>query len=454
MKTNDKLSEYTTIKDIKAEKDVLGEVMTSGRLSEVSDVLTADCFFFCKHQAIFRSIDAISSRGDVTSVAAIMAELPKHTSDPIEQSDVEDISLRSTDGLRQHALLLADYAKRRRLAAHALLTLKRCSTTEDPIDTIIEDTYKELNATAGDSQERFFDLRSMMEEQYQNIKDNMVPGQPHRGMETGFQNLDDIGGIQKTHLIVIAGSTAQGKTALALTMATNAIKNGSRVLYVSLEMSPRELATRILASESGVNGNRIAYRPLNEQELASTDRAIGKLEGVRGNLYVDSRTSSNLDTIIGTIRLMKMKHDIDGVVVDYLQILNVNMKSGNKEQAMGEAARRLKNIAMELDIWVMALSQLNRNMDNPEPTIDRLRDSGQIAEAANLLLLVYRPEYYQRQYSGEFKDVETHGTAEIKIAKARNGGTGRFICGFDAGTTQFYPLNAYPKREIINQDIF
>ena len=138
--------------------------------------------------------------------------------------------------------------------------------------------------------------------------------------------------------------------------------------------------------------------------------------------------------------MMVIKYGIKGVIVDYLQILNVNMKGANKEQQMGDVARRLKNIAKELDIWVIALSQLSRDNQNPIPSLTRLRDSGQIAEAADMVILIYRPEIYGKKYPVEFSEMSTEGTAMIDVAKGRNIGLMKFIVGFDARTTNFYEL--------------
>ena len=120
------------------------------------------------------------------------------------------------------------------------------------------------------------------------------------------------------------------------------------------------------------------------------------------------------------------------------------MKGANKEQQMGDVARRLKNLAKELDIWIIALSQLNRDKDNPVPSLARLRDSGQIAEAADVVILIYRPEVYNKSYPSGFSSVETRGTSMIDIAKGRNIGILRFICGFNACTTGFYNLDSVP----------
>lgn len=147
-----------------------------------------------------------------------------------------------------------------------------------------------------------------------------------------------------------------------------------------------------------------------------------------------------------------MQKDIDGAVVDYLQILNVNSRSTSfsREQAMGDAARRFKNLAKELNIWIIALSQLSRDSNCPEPNLNRLRDSGQIGEAADVVILVYRSEYYNRAYPAPFDnkdDYPTDGTAMIDVAKGRNIGTFKFFMGFNKNTTNFF------KTNLINEEV-
>ena len=194
--------------------------------------------------------------------------------------------------------------------------------------------------------------------------------------------------------------------------------------------------------ESGVPANQIMYSRLTDSQIQAIDVGVGKMSGK--GIYFDDRSTSNIDTIISSIRYMKLKFGIDGAIIDYLQILNVNMKGANKEQQMGDVARRLKNLAKELDIWIIALSQLNRDTMNPVPTLGRLRDSGQIAEAADVVILIYRPEVNNKSYPNDFSNVDTKGTAMIDIAKGRNIGLLRFICGFNAATTCFYNLDYVP----------
>lgn len=243
-------------------------------------------------------------------------------------------------------------------------------------------------------------------------------------------------------LFVISDFIVTHNTSLAVSIMRNAASLGAKVAMYSMEMKKEQITARILSMESGVPANEIMYSRLTESQLQSVDKGIGKISGK--GIYFDDRSTSNIDTILSSIRYMKLKFGIDGAIVDYLQILNVNMKGANKEQQMGDVARRLKNLAKELDIWIIALSQLNRDNMNPVPSLARLRDSGQIAEAADVVMLVYRPEVKGKSYPGDFSHVDTRGTAMIDIAKGRNIGLLKFICGFNACTTCFYELDNIP----------
>ena len=223
--------------------------------------------------------------------------------------------------------------------------------------------------------------------------------------------------------------------------------SGTKSIIYSMEMRKEQIASRLASIESGVPANQIMYSQLTSSQLESFDKGLARL--LHLPIYFDDNSTSNIDSIINSIRYMKRKYDIDGAAVDYLQILNVNMKGANKEQQMGDVARRLKNLAKELDIWIIALSQLNRDKDNPVPSIARLRDSGQIAEAADMVMLIYRPEVKGKSYPGEFSHVDTKSTAMIDVAKGRNIGIMKFICKFDAPTT-FTTYRIYLFRQMLN----
>lgn len=242
-----------------------------------------------------------------------------------------------------------------------------------------------------------------------------------------------------SELYITDGFIVTHNTSLAIAFTLSAAKYGHGVAFYSMEMKKEQIAARMIAIESGIPANEIMYAKLDAGQFERIDRGIGKIYDKP--VYFDDRSNSNIDTILASIRTMKLKYGISGAIVDYLQILSVNMRGSNTEQQMGEAARRLKNLAKELDIWIIALSQLNRDSLNPVPTLARLRASGQIAEAADVVMLIYRPELYGKYYPEPFQNADTHGTAMIDVAKGRNIGLTKFLVRFDAGVTRFYEMD-------------
>ena len=423
------------------EKLVLGTIIGErGKLDEVREILTQDCFFVPEHGKIYEACCRVSDRGNRPDLMTVYQEL----GGGVEMLTLTDILGNSTFDVYQHAAILSDLARRRALISIGLY-LKSSGEDEslqtDEIMAEVDGRLSTLYMSGGDNIRTIDDVIGEVIEQ---VNANAKGDAQLLGYPTGFSKFDSrAGGLQPSDLIIIAGETSQGKTALALSMVVNAVKAGAGVGIFSLEMRNTQLVSRMLSPESGIPSTAIMYGRLNERQFTMLDTGIGKLSGKR--VFFDERSSSNIDTILSSIRTLKKRHNIDGAVIDYLQILNVNMKGSNAEQQMGDVARRLKNLAKDLDIWIIALSQLNRDQQSPEPTMNRLRASGQIAEAADIVCLVYRPEEYGRRYSGEFADKETKGTAMLHFAKGRNIGTMKFMCGFDGATTRFYELDDIPS---------
>ncbi len=192
------------------------------------------------------------------------------------------------------------------------------------------------------------------------------------------------------------------------------------------------------------------YGRFNEASFEKLDAGIGKIEDYE--VYIDENSNSTLESILSSIRFMKRNYDIKGVVVDYIQLVNVKEKGMNTEQQTAYVARQLKNIAKDLDIWVIALSQLSRDRQNPVPTLSRLRNSGQIEEASDVIMLVYRPEAVGRlQYPEPFETITTERTAMIDVAKGRNIGIFKFMTEFEKELTYFTDitdLQAFSNNEL------
>lgn len=431
----------------KACEDVLvGSILADNNaFNNVRDILSDDCFFDNFNKAVYRAIIAVTEQGNVADIISVKAELE---SKRVQFDIMALMSLTDhyTINIRQYAIRLKDLATRRRLTQIAQRLLINSYTEENPIEQVTQQATDDIAALFSSDVSEVMVLRDGIKKVNTIINQNLQDTHQLTGSPTGFEELDKkMGGLQCSDLTIIAAESSIGKSSLSLSIALNAAKYGEKIAIYSMEMKAEQLTARIMAMESGVSSSNILYARLDGGQLQQIEKGVGKIENL--NIFFDDRSTSSIDTILSSIRYMVMKYKVKGAIIDYLQILNVNMKNVNKEQAMGDVARRLKNIAKELDIWVIALSQLSRDKENPIPTLARLRDSGQIAEAADNVILIYRPEFYGKlSYPSDFASASVQGTALIHLAKGRNIGTTKFICGFSAPTTLFYNLQNVPTK--------
>lgn len=440
------------VNDPKAELYVIGSLLVDPTAyTLVSQYLDEDCFYDPMCRDIWKAVDNMGKQGMPIDVISVSAELSKQKSN-VTALDLMNISaqIASSAHVEYHAIRLQDLGRRRKLWVVGQ-QLSKVGLSEE---ILTADAHQEAIESIGGVFEKadgVFTLDDAMNSLNEIMVKNATVGGVTTGTKTGMERFDEKGGLQKSDLIIVAGETSQGKTSLALCMTRHAIENGAKVAFYSMEMTKEQLTARLLSAKTNIPANNILYSgSLAPSEIRMIDDARGKLPGE--NLFFDDKSTSNIDSILLSIRMLKMQKDIDGAVVDYLQILNVNSRSTSfsREQAMGDAARRFKNLAKELNIWIIALSQLSRDSNCPEPNLNRLRDSGQIGEAADVVILVYRAEYYNRAYPAPFDnkdDYPTDGTAMIDVAKGRNIGTFKFFMGFNKNTTNFF------KTNLINEDV-
>ena len=440
------------VNDPKAEQYVIGSLLVDPTAyTLVSQYLDEDCFYDPMCRDIWKAVDNMGKQGMPIDVISVSAELSKQKSN-VTALDLMNISaqIASSAHVEYHAIRLQDLGRRRKLWVVGQ-QLSKVGLSEE---ILTADAHQEAIESIGGVFEKadgVFTLDDAMNSLNEIMVKNATVGGVTTGTKTGMERFDEKGGLQKSDLIIVAGETSQGKTSLALCMTRHAIENGAKVAFYSMEMTKEQLTARLLSAKTNIPANNILYSgSLAPSEIRMIDDARGKLPGE--NLFFDDKSTSNIDSILLSIRMLKMQKDIDGAVVDYLQILNVNSRSTSfsREQAMGDAARRFKNLAKELNIWIIALSQLSRESNCPEPNLNRLRDSGQIGEAADVVILVYRAEYYNRAYPAPFDnkdDYPTDGTAMIDVAKGRNIGTFKFFMGFNKNTTNFF------KTNLINEDV-
>ena len=418
------------------ERLVLGTLMGErDALASCGGILTEDCFYDPVNRAVYRAIAAVSAKGDRPDMPTVMRRLQ---ADKVEVTPYElaQVSGNHTFDLAQHARYLSDLAARRKFADVAALLAANSTAEPDDVADVVARATSELSALLVASTDHLRTVSEGLADVYDTMCRNMQgDASATTGIPTGFRAIDKrCGGLQPSDFVVIAGETSQGKTSLALSIVYNLATAGRKAAVYSLEMNLRQLCARFASMASGVPSREIMYGRLDTAQYQLVSDGIGRIEGME--VYVDEGSTSSVESITASMRYLRRTKGVEVFVVDYLQLVSARVP-GNKEQQTAYVARSLKNAAKELDATVIALSQLSRNRDNPQPTLPRLRDSGQIEEAADLVMLVYRPEAYRRSFPEPFDDKETQGYAMVDVAKGRNTGVFSFLCAFDAPTTHF-----------------
>ena len=293
----------------------------------------------------------------------------------------------------------------------------------------IQETGQSKEATTSDA------VRCLKERIRLNINNTGLSG-----IGTGLYKFDQFsGGLQKTDLIIIAGESSQGKTSLALTILKNAVlKYKAKAAVYSLEMDKVQLTARIISQETSISSKRILNQKLTNTEINNVIQTADKIGELP--IYFDESSTSTIDQICTSMRRLKLKYGINLAIVDYLQLVGSSLKNKTDESLIADIARRLKNVAKDLGISVIALSQLSRTTNgNHRPTKNRLRGSGQIEEAADVVMMIWRPETYEiDEFQEPHSGIITSGLAECMIEKGRNIGTGSFLLKFNPETTAFY----------------
>ncbi len=266
------------------------------------------------------------------------------------------------------------------------------------------------------------------------------------GLHTGFTNLDNkLSGFQKSDLIILAARPSVGKTAFALNLAGNVAKskenNNARVAFFSLEMSAEQLLTRLSASESRVEIQKIKTGFLNKEEQTMFNQGIDNLSKL--NFFIDDTAGIKIGDLKSKSRKLKIEQGLDMIVIDYLQLITTARKIDNRQQEVSEISRELKGLAKELNIPIIALSQLSRGVEqrtNKKPMMSDIRESGAIEQDADIIMMMYRPEYYSDD-EGSQDDEIYDGKTEVNIVKHRNGSTGEIEFKFHKEINRFVSVD-------------
>lgn len=432
------------------EELVLGALMIeSDAFGLIADFLKPEHFYKIAHQKIFTAIENLIQTGAPTDFIMVTEKLR-------ELGFIDDVGgayfitlltskLSSSASIENHARIIFQ----KFLAREAIRIATEIQTLAFDDKSDIADILSYANKSFSDiisfSNGDILTMYDAVEQMRNNIFKNSSDNTEQSGFKTGFKDFDRRGGgFQKSDLIIIAAESSQGKTSLALTIVDNMALNGAKIAIYSLEMKATQLAARFTSYHTGIPANEILYSRFDNERFNKLDRNIKKL--LNYDIFIDEKSNSTIESVLNSIRGMKKNYNIDGAVIDYIQLLSTSERGMNKEQQTAYIARSLKNIAKELDIFIIALSQLARDNTNPVPSIKRLRDSGQIEEATDVCFLIYRPEQVGRtNFPDPFNEFSVEKTAMIDIAKGRNIGTFKFLSHFESSTTHFSEFESYDR---------
>jgi replicative DNA helicase len=433
-----------------AERSILGAILLDNNLqNEALSTLKSEHFFLDAHRRIYQRVAELSETNRPIDIVTLTEELLRYKE--LDAVGGAGYLASLTDGvprrssLEHYVRIVRDKAMLRGLihAANSVISqaLEQTSSAAEVIDAAESSIF---NLSEERSGQQLTDIRSIAMESFGGDLDKLFQrGGRVTGLETHYADLDDMtSGLQKSDLIIIAARPSMGKTAFAINIAENAaVQSGKSVAVFSLEMSKEALLNRMLCSQARVDAHQMRTGFLAREDLGKLRTALDKL--IQAPIYIDDTPGISLTEVRAKARRKAMDKDgLDLIVIDYLQLMSASAPGGrryeNRTQEVSAISRGLKAIAKELKIPVIALSQLSRATEtrgkDTEPKLSDLRESGSIEQDADIVMFIYRPEYYDRQ------NPELEGKAKIIVAKQRNGPTDTIQLAFLKGSTRFETL--------------
>ncbi len=415
------------------EQAVLGAMMVDKKgLVEVIDLLEKEAFYDPKHQLIYEAIMELfkeSAAIDVLTVSEKLKNMGKWDEAGRDYYLVElTQQIGSSAHIEYHArIILQNYMKRRLITISSEIIQESYKETVDVFDVLDKAESNLYEVTKGNlkkSAETSHNLVLLAKKRIEEIAQRKGLS----GIPSGFEKLDKLtSGWQPSDLIIIAARPGMGKTAFVLSMARNiAVNYNKPVAVFSLEMSSVQLITRLISSETGLTSDKLRTGRLEKHEWEQLNVKVRDLE--KAPLFIDDTPSLSIFELRAKARRLSSQHGIGLIVIDYLQLMNAgnDSKAGNREQEISTISRNLKALAKELDVPVIALSQLSRAVEtrggSKRPLLSDLRESGAIEQDADIVSFIFRPEYYNIEQWDDNEGESTRGQAEFIVAKHRNGG--------------------------------
>ena len=411
------------------EEVVLGAMMVEkSAVNAVIDVLQPESFYVEAYGEVFRAIQTLFNNSDPIDLLTVTEQLRKDGKlDMLGGSHrVASLTSRvaSSANVEFHARIIAQkHIQRELIRVSNAIIEKAYDETSDVFDLLDEAESKLFEVAEGNIRKSYESMSTVMRQALDDIEAARNNEDGVSGVPSGFHDLYKItGGWQRSDMIVLAARPGMGKTAFVLSMARNmAVDHDIPVAVFSLEMSAVQLVQRLISSETEINSDKFRKGNLEEHEYQQLHSRCGKLS--KAPLFIDDTPGLNIFELRAKCRRLKAQHGIDMVIIDYLQLMSAGSDKGNREQEISSISRSIKGIAKELDVPIIALSQLSRNVEtrggDKRPLLSDLRESGAIEQDADIVAFIYRAEYYGIT---EHPDgIDTAGLGELILAKHRHG---------------------------------
>ncbi|MEH7176275.1 replicative DNA helicase [Neobacillus vireti] len=429
--------------NIEAEQAVLGAIfLEPSSLTVASEILIPEDFYRASHQKIFNAMLKLNDEGKVVDLVTVTEDLAaqKLIEDTGGVSYLNELasSVPTAANIEYYARIVEEKSLLRRLIRTATEIASDGYSREDEVEALLSEAEKNILAVAQRKNAgSFHNIKDVLVRTYDNIEEMHNRVGDITGISTGFAELDRMtAGFQRNDLIIVGARPSVGKTAFALNIAANvATKTSENVAIFSLEMGAEQLVMRMLCSEGNIDAQRLRTGSLTDDDWGKLTMAMGSLSN--SGIFIDDTPGVKVNDIRSKCRRLQQEHGLGMILIDYLQLILGSGRAGeNRQQEVSEISRSLKQLARELKVPVIALSQLSRGVEQRQdkrPMMSDIRESGSIEQDADIVAFLYRDDYYD-------KESENKNIIEIIIAKQRNGPTGTVSLAFVKEYNKFVNL--------------
>lgn len=419
---------------IESEQSVIGAMLSSpAAWDRIADKISESDFYAPEHQLIFRHISRLAEQGKPVDVITV-AESLQSTGKLDKIGGLQHLGeLAASVPSASNIVIYAELVRKKRKERDFLAAIDDIQSIANEAGTIEEKIAKcidSFTALADGGSNDAVRLSETLSKAIEGLEDRFASGGEIKGLKTGFNDFDKkLNGLQGGDLVIIAGRPAMGKTCFATNIAENVAVNNQTVLFFSLEMSDEQLTLRTLASQGSINLTKLRLGKIDDEDWTRLNHGVGKIHDAP--FFIDQSPMITASQMHAKARRIKRQHGLSLIVIDYLQLMSEGGDNRNNE--LSTITRKLKLMAKDLNIPVICLSQLSRKVEeraNKRPMLSDLRDSGAIEQDADIVVLMYRDDYYN-------KDSMNKGLAEAEVAKQRMGETGTVFLSFQGEYSRF-----------------